>query len=123
MADESAPMGQLTEDQRQRAAEAEEIAEIRRRHDALEPHRGHLDDDTRAAHADRARLRTLLDEALLREATLRADLREARGLLRRWERHGDGMKGELLRLHDAAGAEDQRRIEAVLRGPAEGEEA
>lgn len=75
---ESLPLGTIPDEVRQRAAEGEELAEIRRLHAALEPHRGHLDDQTRYAHENRGRLIELLEEALLREAKARVDLREAR---------------------------------------------
>ena len=88
MADEPLPLGTLPPETQQRAAEAEEIRAIEERADAAAaalaglPRSDHptgvLVDLCEPAHADRARLLVLLREALGREATARADLREAR---------------------------------------------
>lgn len=73
-------MSQLTDEQRQRAADAAEVARIRDRHAVtqgmIEEHSLH--GAPLLIHADRARLLAIAEAALLREARLAGELREAR---------------------------------------------
>lgn len=125
-------MGQLTEEQRQRAAEGEEIATIRKRLRDVrardeqlpgQPYPGRPESsaavgdrrrfidalvDRSELAEDAARLLELLEEALVREARLAGELRAARAEIARLREEAEARERadeELAEALDAAGAD------------------